>query len=133
MIISFVCYSRIQQILAPLTANVSIEIQQRAVEYSSLFERPQQFRYGILERMPIVKRGTAADSTFMNGEEGLTVPHADDTDDLLGYHGDKRDGTSKPRAPKHSDVSEGQSYIHSSIWNSITNFFGRAFSESWTI
>lgn len=94
---------RIKQILAPLTANVSIEIQQRAVEYSSLFERPEQFRYGILERMPVVKRGTAADASFINGEEGLTVPHADDTDDLLGYHNDRRDAASKPRAPKHSD------------------------------
>ena len=55
--------------------------------------------------MPVVKRGTAADASFINGEEGLTVPHADDTDDLLGYHNDRRDAASKPRAPKHSDVS----------------------------
>ncbi|XP_055327270.1 AP-1 complex subunit gamma-1-like [Paramacrobiotus metropolitanus] len=97
---------QIQQIVEPMATNVSIEIQQRASEYSQLFDRPQQFRFGILERMPIVKRGSAADMSLMNGEEnGLTVPHADDTDDLLGFSGRKTEvrGSGRKQRPKHSD------------------------------
>ncbi|OQV11811.1 putative AP-1 complex subunit gamma-1 [Hypsibius exemplaris] len=68
----------------------AVEIQQRAAEYTSLFEKPQQFRFGIMERMPVVKRGSAADHSLSDVEGGgLTVPNADDTDDLLGYHGRK--------------------------------------------
>ena len=97
----------IRDILEQLSTNVAVELQQRGAEYTSLFERPQQFRFGILERMPVIKRGSAADHSLSDvdggGIGGLTVPHADDTDDLLGYHGEQRDASKKPK-PKHSDV-----------------------------
>lgn len=98
--------SYIKDILEQLATNVAVEIQQRGAEYKSLFERPQEFRFGIMERMPVVKRGSAADHSLSDVEGGggrLTVPNADDTDDLLGYHGEKRDASKKPK-PKHSDV-----------------------------
>lgn len=88
-----------------LEASVAVELQQRASEYSSLFSKPQQLRFGLMERMPVVKRGSAADMSLVNGEgDGLTVPHADDTDDLLGFSGEKRELDKRQRT-KHSDVS----------------------------
>ncbi|KDQ61446.1 hypothetical protein JAAARDRAFT_30884 [Jaapia argillacea MUCL 33604] len=43
---------RIGSILAEYTTNTDLELQQRAVEFASLFSLPQDLRAGVLERMP---------------------------------------------------------------------------------
>ncbi|KAJ1967848.1 clathrin associated protein complex large subunit [Dispira parvispora] len=68
------CLQRIRSILGEYTDNVTVELQQRAVEYSSLF-KPQfdGSRAAILERMPVPEyhpEATVASGDLLLGEAG---------------------------------------------------------------
>ena len=63
----------IQKILSIYSASTIVELQQRSIEYKSLFKSQDSMRKGLLERMPAMERAnctTPISNGTMNGENG---------------------------------------------------------------
>jgi len=60
------CTEQIQYIINKYTTNTDVELQQRSVEFDTIFRKYETLRPGLLERMPVIKSESATKET--NGE-----------------------------------------------------------------
>ncbi|XP_077626550.1 AP-1 complex subunit gamma-like 2 isoform X2 [Crocuta crocuta] len=110
--------SRIRQVVSIFGSCLDVELQQRAVEYNTLFRKYDHMRAAILEKMPLVERGgpqvdgEAEESKETQLSETALVstePQASKLLDLL----DLLDGTSgDAQPPPLLDPSPGGTLIH---------------------
>lgn len=74
---------QIDQILLQYRSNVTLEIQQRSVEYDEILRQPEELRLGLLERMPVVMSANRPAKT-MNGESSQVTAQKSADSNLLG-------------------------------------------------
>lgn len=78
---------RIKKVVDAFGGSLNVELQQRAVEFSSLFSRHDQLRGSLLERMPPMESralGTAASEDQQGSAQPPSAPHSSALLDLLG-------------------------------------------------
>lgn len=68
------CGDHIQLVINNFTTNTDVELQQRSVEYDTIFRKYEPLRVGLLERMPLISNDTTATSS-----DGLTQVNGDAT------------------------------------------------------
>lgn len=111
--------NRIRQVVSIYGSCLDVELQQRAVEYDTLFRKYDHMRAAILEKMPLVERdGPQADEEAKESKEAAqlseaapvpTEPQASQLLDLL----DLLDGASGDvQHPPHLDPSPGGALVH---------------------
>ncbi|PNJ35680.1 AP1G2 isoform 19 [Pongo abelii] len=111
--------NRIRQVVSIYGSCLDVELQQRAVEYDTLFRKYDHMRAAILEKMPLVERdGPQADEEAKESKEAAqlseaapvpTEPQASQLLDLL----DLLDGTSGDvQHPPPLDPSPGGALVH---------------------
>ncbi|PNI96669.1 AP1G2 isoform 9 [Pan troglodytes] len=111
--------NRIRQVVSIYGSCLDVELQQRAVEYDTLFRKYDHMRAAILEKMPLVERdGPQADEEAKESKEAAqlseaapvpTEPQASQLLDLL----DLLDGASGDvQHPPPLDPSPGGALIH---------------------
>ncbi|XP_055929847.1 AP-1 complex subunit gamma-1-like isoform X2 [Argiope bruennichi] len=61
---------RIKRFLDIFGTNVNVELQQRAIEFSSLFRKFNHLRPSLLERMPAMENKNSRETVVQNGEVG---------------------------------------------------------------
>jgi len=62
------CTEQIQYIINKYTTNTDVELQQRSVEFDTIFRKYETLRPGLLERMPVIKNDV---NTKENGGEAV--------------------------------------------------------------
>eukprot|EP00795_Rhopilema_esculentum_P001181 gene1181-15541_t len=97
------CTDKIRHVINEYVTNVHVELQQRSVEYDTIFRKYDHLRAGLLERMPAMKANPDSPEVFNNITNGevVTVPEpvksveqpetkqeSDSLLDLLGSSGD---------------------------------------------
>ncbi|XP_013379309.1 AP-1 complex subunit gamma-1 isoform X3 [Lingula anatina] len=60
---------KIQKLIAFYNRSTSVELQQRSVEYSTLFSTQDQMRSGLLEKMPVMEKTRVDEPMLANGGE----------------------------------------------------------------
>ncbi|EFB17608.1 hypothetical protein PANDA_009956, partial [Ailuropoda melanoleuca] len=109
--------NRIRQVVSIYGSCVDVELQQRAVEYNTLFRKYDHMRAAILEKMPLVERGGTQDEEAKESKEAQlseaalvsTEPQASKLLDLL----DLLDGTSgAAQPPPPLEPSPGGTLVH---------------------
>ncbi|XP_049469022.1 AP-1 complex subunit gamma-like 2 isoform X1 [Panthera uncia] len=110
--------NRIRQVVSIYGSCLDVELQQRAVEYNTLFQKYDHMRAAILEKMPLVERGgSQVDGEAKESKEAQlsetalvsTEPQASKLLDLL----DLLDGTSgDAQPPPPLDPSPGGALVH---------------------
>ncbi|VFV17652.1 adaptor-related protein complex [Lynx pardinus] len=110
--------NRIRQVVSIYGSCLDVELQQRAVEYNTLFQKYDHMRAAILEKMPLVERGgSQVDGEAKESKEAQlsetalvsTEPQASKLLDLL----DLLDGTSgDAQPPPPLDPSQGGALVH---------------------
>ncbi|KAM5340804.1 AP-1 complex subunit gamma-like 2 isoform 1-T1 [Glossophaga mutica] len=105
--------NRIRQVVSIYGSCLDVELQQRAVEYNTLFQKYDHMRAAILEKMPLVERGgPQVDEEAKESKEAAPVstdPQASKLLDLL----DLLDGTSgDAQQPPPLDPSPEGTLIH---------------------
>ncbi|XP_077764799.1 AP-1 complex subunit gamma-like 2 isoform X4 [Canis aureus] len=109
--------NRIRQVVSIYGSCLDMELQQRAVEYNTLFRKYDHMRAAILEKMPLVERGGTQDEEIKESKEAQlseaslvpTEPQASELLDLL----DLLDGTSgAAQPPPPLEPSPGDVLVH---------------------
>ncbi|XP_036893529.1 AP-1 complex subunit gamma-like 2 isoform X1 [Sturnira hondurensis] len=105
--------NRIRQVVSIYGSCLDVELQQRAVEYNTLFQKYDHMRAAILEKMPLVERGgPQVDEEAKESKEAATVstdPQASKLLDLLDLlHGTSGDA----QQPPSLDPSPEDTLIH---------------------
>ncbi|KAM8947967.1 AP-1 complex subunit gamma-like 2 [Lycaon pictus] len=109
--------NRIRQVVSIYGSCLDMELQQRAVEYNTLFRKYDHMRAAILEKMPLVERGGTQDEEIKESKEAQlseaslvpTEPQASELLDLL----DLLDGTSgAAQPPLPLEPSPGDVLVH---------------------
>ncbi|XP_027970594.1 AP-1 complex subunit gamma-like 2 isoform X1 [Eumetopias jubatus] len=109
--------SRIRQVVSIYGSCLDVELQQRAVEYNTLFRKYDHMRAAILEKMPLVERGGTQDEEAKESKEAQlseaalvpTEPQASKLLDLL----DLLDGTfGATQPPPALEPSPGGTLVH---------------------
>ncbi|XP_026342272.2 AP-1 complex subunit gamma-like 2 isoform X1 [Ursus arctos] len=98
--------NRIRQVVSIYGSCVDVELQQRAVEYNTLFRKYDHMRAAILEKMPLVERGGTQDEEAKESKEAQlseaalvsTEPPASKLLDLLDLL-DSSSGAAQPPPP----------------------------------
>ncbi|CAM9134134.1 unnamed protein product, partial [Lampetra planeri] len=123
--------NRIRKVVSIYGSSIDMELQQRAVEYTTLFHKFDHMRPALLERMPVMERATANGPTDANGET----------------NGDAEAGERKKAdpsavassvAPPSSSSSESlalsvaRSLVSRSLTRSLTRSVARSLSHSLT-
>ncbi|XP_064467408.1 AP-1 complex subunit gamma-1-like isoform X2 [Ornithodoros turicata] len=62
------CAPRIKKVVDAFGGNMNVELQQRSVEFSSLFSKYDHLRGSLLERMPPMENKTLGSSVLQNGQ-----------------------------------------------------------------
>lgn len=111
------CTDQIRLVINQYVTNVDVELQQRSVEYDTVFRKYDHLRSGLLERMPAMKENINMDSSevfggITNGEvtpaaepdkvpDAIPVKQQQESDsllDLLGPTEDMRPAITSPAA-----------------------------------
>lgn len=119
------CTEQIQYIVNKYTTNTDVELQQRSVEFDTIFRKYESLRPGLLERMPVIKNeattnkenGTSNNNNgeAVNGHATVTERHKieivqaqqqKESDSLLDLLGDGLPGSDAPAAPVIQQVAE---------------------------
>ncbi|XP_075911119.1 AP-1 complex subunit gamma-1 isoform X3 [Petromyzon marinus] len=69
--------NRIRKVVSIYGSSIDMELQQRAVEYTTLFHKFDYMRPALLERMPVMERATANGPTDANGETNGDAEHGE--------------------------------------------------------
>lgn len=81
------CFRRLQKLLRLYNTSTNTELQQRSVEYDHLFQSGDSVRAGLLERMPVIEKPSAAAAAAAGNTpvtNGNTPDNAAaDTEDLM--------------------------------------------------
>uniref|UniRef100_UPI00358F5711 AP-1 complex subunit gamma-1 n=1 Tax=Myxine glutinosa TaxID=7769 RepID=UPI00358F5711 len=101
---------RIKRVVSIYGSSIDVELQQRAVEYNTLFNKFDHMRPALLERMPIMEKSSSnglAEVAETNGEAepmervpvAVHLPSTNEVSDLLDLLGGNEDAPSQPRGP----------------------------------
>ena len=74
----FLCFRRLQKLLRLYNTSTNTELQQRSVEYDSLFRSGDSIRTGLLERMPVPEKTSTNGAPVTNGNAAAGGEHEDD-------------------------------------------------------
>ncbi|XP_049754446.1 AP-1 complex subunit gamma-like 2 isoform X1 [Elephas maximus indicus] len=109
--------NRIRQVVSIYGSCLDVELQQRAVEYNTLFRKYDHMRAAILEKMPLMERGgpqvdeeaeESKEARLSEAAPAPTEPQASKLLDLL----DLLDGTSGDSQHPPLDPSPGGTLVH---------------------
>lgn len=115
------CGDQIQLVINNFTTNTDVELQQRSVEYDTIFRKYEPLRPGLLERMPLISADSNtlgdSDQPAVNGDatsnekskiEVAQVQQQKESDSLLDLLGDGLPVTTQnePSVPS-TDTSGG--------------------------
>ncbi|XP_064148392.1 AP-1 complex subunit gamma-like 2 isoform X2 [Loxodonta africana] len=109
--------NRIRQVVSIYGSCLDVELQQRAVEYNTLFRKYDHMRAAILEKMPLMERGgpqvdeEAEESKEARLSEAAPVPTEPQASKLLDLL-DLLDGTSGDSQHPPLDPSPGGTLVH---------------------
>ncbi|XP_032121375.1 AP-1 complex subunit gamma-like 2 isoform X9 [Sapajus apella] len=105
--------NRIRQVVSIYGSCLDMELQQRAVEYDTLFRKYDHMRAAILEKMPLVEQGgPQVDEEAKESKEGAPAPTESQASQLLDLL-DLLDGASgNAQHPPLLDRSPGGALVH---------------------
>ncbi|XP_017400121.1 AP-1 complex subunit gamma-like 2 isoform X2 [Cebus imitator] len=105
--------NRIRQVVSIYGSCLDMELQQRAVEYDTLFRKYDHMRAAILEKMPLVEQGgPQVDEEAKESKEGAPAPTESQASQLLDLL-DLLDGASgNAQHPPLLDPSPGGALVH---------------------
>ncbi|XP_007949400.1 AP-1 complex subunit gamma-like 2 [Orycteropus afer afer] len=110
--------NRVHQVMSIYGSCLDVELQQRAVEYNQFFQKYDHMRAAILEKMPLMERGSpqveekAEESKAAQLTETAPVPTEPQASKLLDLL-DLLDGPSgDTQHPPHLDPSPGGALVH---------------------
>ncbi|RUS72129.1 hypothetical protein EGW08_020102 [Elysia chlorotica] len=116
------CSLRLQQVIAQYGSSTNVELQQRSVEYSSLFVKFDNMRPALLEHMPLIEAHPhSLEENFLDGQEEVNLL-ADSTSSHTNGHG----GTPIPQPVENGDILDILSSSTSTAANPASNSGGGA-------
>ena len=113
------CTEQIQYVINNYTTNTDVELQQRSVEFDTIFRKYESLRPGLLERMPVIKNessekesngevpvnGHATETEKSKMEPVTSLPPQQQSDSLLDLLGDGPIESSVPVAQPNAEPS----------------------------
>lgn len=131
------CADQIQLVINNFTTNTDVELQQRSVEYDTIFRKYEPLRPGLLERMPLISNESNihGDSEPVNGDATSTekakievtqIQQQKESDSLLDLLGDGLPVSNQTNQNMSPPVNEGSSTM------GIMDLLGGGLNESLT-
>ncbi|KAK3748665.1 hypothetical protein RRG08_000897 [Elysia crispata] len=96
------CSLRLQQVISQYGSSTNVELQQRSVEYSSLFVKFDHMRPALLEHMPLIEAHPhSLEENFLDGQEEVNLL-SDSTSSHTNGHG----GTPTSQPTENGDIMD---------------------------